>query len=398
MAQARRVEPTVLWDYSSAHSMTQAMTLSATRFWRDYPREALVLGVLGLAAATALAGAGWSIPLPSVTSADALEEAAPPPPPAMIVRNVAPEDALKLNAGIAFDTGPNPAARPFSIANASAADQARALECLTSAIYYEAANESEDGQRAVAQVVLNRVRHPAFPSNVCGVVYQGSTRATGCQFTFTCDGSLARRPSEWGWNRARKVAEAALAGSVYAPAGLATHYHANYVVPYWASSQAKNAVVGTHIFYRWAGGWGRPAAFTSRYSGVEPSVASLKSAALAAEIATAKAAAAAAATAAAATPEDPLKVEEAKDLAAMEALFKNGTPSASARAAVRFNPAAREAVEKAVKRDYAAEFKSSDNLRWSLSAEAVKADEKPLGRRDPSIGKAAGAATGAADQ
>ena len=380
--------------------MAHAMTLSAARVWRDYPREAIVLGVLGVAAATALAGASWSIPLSPQSAADALKEAAPPPPPAMVVRNVAPEDALKLNAEIPLDNGPNPAARPFSMAGASPADQLRALECLTSAVYYEAANESDDGQRAVAQVVLNRVRHPAFPSNVCGVVYQGSTRATGCQFTFTCDGSLARRPSEWAWNRALKVAQAALAGSVYAPAGLATHYHANYVVPYWASSQAKNAVVGTHIFYRWAGGWGRPAAFTSRYSGVEPSVSSLKSAALAAEAATAKAELeAAAAAAAAGTPEEPLKVDEAKDLVVMEALFKNGTPSASARTAVRFNPAARAAVEKATRRDYAAEFKSSDNLRWSLSAEVVKADEKPLGRRDPSIGKIAQAtASGAADQ
>jgi len=371
--------------------MTQAIALSAARFWRDYPREALVLGMLGLAGATALAGASWSTPvIPGTTNADTLEQAAPPPPPPMLVRNVAPEDALKLNAGIPLDTGPNPAARPFSLANASAADRARALECLTSAVYYEAGNESDDGQRAVAQVVLNRVRHPAFPSNVCGVVYQGSTRATGCQFTFTCDGSLARRPSDWGWNRARKVAEAALAGSVYAPAGLATHYHANYVVPYWASSLAKNAVVGAHIFYRWAGGWGRPPAFSSRYAGAEPNVGTLKNAALAAEAATA--------AVSKATEADPLNVQEAKDLAAMEALFKNGTPSASARVGVRFNPAARKAVEEAPKRNYAEEFKSSDNLRWSLSADIVKADERPLGRAEPSLDKGAGRASGVADQ
>jgi spore germination cell wall hydrolase CwlJ-like protein len=363
--------------------MNQAITLSAARFWRDYPREALMLGVLGLAGAVALAGASWSTPLPRGSAADALEAAAPPPPPPMIVKDVAPEDALKLNAEMPFASGPNPAARPFSLAKASATDRAQALECLTSAIYYEAANESDEGQRAVAQVVLNRVRHPAFPSNVCGVVYQGSTRATGCQFTFTCDGSLARRPNEWGWNRARKVAEAALSGSVYAPAGLATHYHANYVVPYWASSLAKNAVVGTHIFYRWSGGWGRPPAFTSRYVGAEPNVGALKNAALAAEAATA------AAAAVQATEKEPLTVEERADIAAMEALFKNGTPSSAARVGVRFNPAARKAVEEAPKRDYAESFKASDNLRWSLSADVVKADERPLGRREPSIGKAA---------
>jgi hypothetical protein len=75
------------------------------------------------------------------------------------------------------------------------------------------------------------------------------------------------------WERARQVAEAALSGYVYAPVGWATHYHANYVVPYWASSLTKAAVVGTHIFYRWRGGWGRPPAFSSRYPGVEPAIA-----------------------------------------------------------------------------------------------------------------------------
>ena len=158
--------------------------------------------------------------------------------------------------------------------------RARALECLTSAIYYEAAQEPTDGQRAVAQVVLNRVRHPAFPNSVCGVVYEGSTRPTGCQFTFTCDGSMARAPMPDLWNRARKVAEEALNGAVYAPVGLATHYHANYVVPYWASSLVKTAVEGAHIFYRWAGGWGQPAAFNDRWSGTEGSPAALRLAAL----------------------------------------------------------------------------------------------------------------------
>ena len=68
----------------------------------------------------------------------------------------------------------------------------RSLQCLTEAVYYEARSESEEGQRAVAQVVLNRVRHPAYPNSVCGVVYQGSERVTGCQFSFTCDGALGR--------------------------------------------------------------------------------------------------------------------------------------------------------------------------------------------------------------
>lgn len=140
-----------------------------------------------------------------------------------------------------------------------------AVDCLTQAIYYEAASEPDAGQRSVAQVVLNRVRHPAFPNTVCGVVYQGATLPTGCQFSFTCDGSLARQPSQRGWARARQVALAALWGWVEAPVGLSTHYHADYVVPYWASSLKKVRTVGRHIFYALGGRGGAPAAFAARY-------------------------------------------------------------------------------------------------------------------------------------
>ena len=151
-------------------------------------------------------------------------------------------------------------------------DAARALNCLSQAVYYEAGNQSDDGQRAVAQVVLNRVRDRAFPASVCGVVYQGSTRSTGCQFTFTCDGSLNRTPSATGWARARAVASAALAGAVYAPVGSATFYHANYVSPWWANSMDKVATVGAHLFYRWRSGMERALAFRQPYSGAEPAV------------------------------------------------------------------------------------------------------------------------------
>jgi hypothetical protein len=148
-------------------------------------------------------------------------------------------------------------------------DEARAVDCLTAAVYYEAAYESLDGQRAVAQVVLNRMRHPAYPKTVCGVVFQGSERTTGCQFTFTCDGSLKRTPSEAGWSRARQVAVAALNGYVMKRVGNATHYHAVYVAPYWSPNLVKVAAIGAHVFYRWTGGWGLPPAFSGSYAGAE---------------------------------------------------------------------------------------------------------------------------------
>lgn len=188
------------------------------------------------------------------------------------LKAIAPQDALAWNAAVPVSNLANPAARPFMLNAASEADRLRSIECLTAAIYYEAAREPLDGQRGVAQVVLNRVRHPAWPSTVCGVVFEGARRYTGCQFSFTCDGSLRRAPIPELWNRIRRVAEAALSGYVYAPVGWSTHYHANYVVPYWASSLVKATTVGAHIFYRWRGGWGRPPAFATRYAGVEPAI------------------------------------------------------------------------------------------------------------------------------
>ncbi|MEA3033446.1 MAG: hypothetical protein QOH86_1462 [Sphingomonadales bacterium] len=160
-------------------------------------------------------------------------------------------------------------ARPFDIGPASANDFRSALDCLTAAVYYEARSESEDGQRAVAQVVLNRVRHPVFPKSVCGVVYQGSNRATGCQFSFTCDGSLARGREPGPWDRARRIAAQALAGYVYEPVGLATHYHTTAIHPWWADALTKAVTIGAHVFYRWRGEWGDPKSFQRPYVGAE---------------------------------------------------------------------------------------------------------------------------------
>ncbi|HEY0113498.1 MAG TPA: cell wall hydrolase [Allosphingosinicella sp.] len=200
----------------------------------------------------------------------------PPAAEPLRFREIAPQDALAINASVPVSNLPNPAARPFRASFASPVDRLRALECLTAAVYYEAAIEPLEGQRAVAQVVLNRVRHPAYPKTVCGVVFQGHERSTGCQFTFTCDGGIRRTPAASLWARARQIAEQALAGSVYAPVGWATHYHTNWVVPYWSSSLTKLANVGTHIFYRWEGGWGRPQAFRFNAAGSEPQMALMR--------------------------------------------------------------------------------------------------------------------------
>ena len=177
------------------------------------------------------------------------------------------ESGRKLGALI--DVGA--AAKPF-FSPGVGLTHARAQECLAQAVWYEAASESEAGQRAVAQVVLNRVAHPGWPSSVCGVVYQGSERRTGCQFTFTCDGSLARRPQGTSWTRAQRIAAEALSGQVYAPVGLATHYHTLWVNPYWAGTLDHIGTIGAHRFYRNRGASGTAGAFASAYAGLEPMV------------------------------------------------------------------------------------------------------------------------------
>lgn len=136
-------------------------------------------------------------------------------------------------------------------------DRDQAIACLAAAGWYEAGNDPE-GQRSVMQVVLNRLRHPSFPKSVCGVVFQGSERTTGCQFSFTCDGSMQKRfPSASDWNRARALGRSALDGAVDISVGEATHYHADYVVPWWSGALQRVAQIGAHIFYRWPGSQGQ---------------------------------------------------------------------------------------------------------------------------------------------
>jgi len=158
--------------------------------------------------------------------------------------------------------------RPFVLSGAPSV-RSQALHCLTQAVYFEAGFEPVEGQRAVAQTVINRMRHPGYPKSICGVIYEGAARGTGCQFSFTCDGSLQRAISPAVWTNAEIVAKRALAGFVMKDIGTATHYHAAYVYPYWAPTLVKLRTVGTHVFYRWTGPSGEQAAFRGRYSGDE---------------------------------------------------------------------------------------------------------------------------------
>jgi hypothetical protein len=142
------------------------------------------------------------------------------------------------------------ASAPFQLDGPVAAS--RDLDCLTAAVYFEARGESAAGQAAVAQVVLNRARHPAFPHTVCGVVYQGAGTHS-CQFSFACNGAMRLKHETAAWARARDVASRALSGYVMAAVGGATHFHVARLGGIWGGSMVKIAQVGQHIFYSFGG-------------------------------------------------------------------------------------------------------------------------------------------------
>src|SRR5690242_14742965 len=231
----------------------------------------IALGLATLMAATSCVGQAVesSASAPRTVAARPAPKAAPstimpagPPPALLAAADAGPTIAVDLTA-----------APPFLAAAANPADAERALQCLTAAIYYEARSEPIEGQEAVAQVVLNRVRNPAFPNSVCGTVYEGSSRETGCQFTFTCDGSLAGRREPAAWDRARRIAAQALAGFVYDPVGAATYYHTTAVHPWWDAKVAQVAHIGAHVFFQLPGAWVSALAYRQTYGGIEPTPA-----------------------------------------------------------------------------------------------------------------------------
>lgn len=124
-------------------------------------------------------------------------------------------------------------------------------KCLTTAIYFEARGESAKGQQAVAEVIVARSKTRGRPSTICGVVYEGSQRKTGCQFSFTCDRIADRVRDGNAWSQAQSVAHTVLTdrGARTVAKG-ATFFHASNIKPYWASSMNKVAQIGSHIFYR----------------------------------------------------------------------------------------------------------------------------------------------------
>lgn len=284
----RSVIPTLAWEGEAIHSRTElTLTERADPSFAAGVRQAWLdpaAWLLGMAAAIALIAAGM---IAAQTSPGFIRIMLAAPFSGVSPVAVAgtgggavsrPSDvgmirARQLNAAVPFAAGAVAAARPFLFAG-SASDRQRAVDCLALAAMAEA-GASDRGQRAVIQVILNRVRHPAFAKSICGVVFEGSHRSTGCQFTFTCDGALARRYAAAAWSSARARANDALDGLVFDEVGLATHYHTDWVHPYWSQSLMKLARVDTHLFFRWPGRWGSPGFLNASYGGNEPAIRQL---------------------------------------------------------------------------------------------------------------------------
>ncbi len=194
-------------------------------------------------------------------------------PPTLTLDHLSMAQAQKINGIMPNTQFLSPPATPF-VLRAGAGEKDKAVGCLTAAIYYEAALEPREGQEAVAQVVINRMRHAGYPKSICGVVFQGSDQP-GCQFSFACDGSMARPPAAWAWKAAHDVAQKALDGFVMKAVGVATHYHTDWIIAAWTPTLVKVGKFGSHIFFRPTGPDGAASAFEESYRGGEARAARL---------------------------------------------------------------------------------------------------------------------------
>ena len=186
---------------------------------------------------------------PPVSRADALSSTTPAPADGTpIAATFAPGPLPPLpNASMI----PRSGGRPNYAALLAGEHGARERKCLAEAVYFESRSEPEEGQAAVAQVVLNRATSGLYPGSICGVVYQNRTHYKACQFSFACEGKSLRITEPESWRTAVRIADAVVGGKTYlSDVGGATHYHANYVRPGWARRLVKMDVIGHHIFYK----------------------------------------------------------------------------------------------------------------------------------------------------
>jgi spore germination cell wall hydrolase CwlJ-like protein len=192
---------------------------------------------------------------PNVSRATALASATPVEPDSTPVQIAPlPKFSRGSNGQIATDTTVVMGLANETPAYSTLVDQTNVeteRRCLAEAVYFEARSEPEEGQAAVAQVVLNRVKSGLYPQTICAVVFQNRQRHNACQFSFACEGRSLRVTEPAPWARAVRVANEVLDGSAYvSDVGGSTHYHANYVAPGWARRLVRMDRIGHHVFYK----------------------------------------------------------------------------------------------------------------------------------------------------
>lgn len=204
------------------------------------PEAAVMLASLGVARKPEIAALGYAPAAPAANPAAAVFGKVLRPAPKEFIPPIGKNDH-------AWAATPLPAS----------AYSAKQQTCLAAGIYFEARGESETGQAAVAQVILNRVRNPTYPKTICGVVYQNKGWRNRCQFSFACDGVKDRIANKRAFSTAKRIAGEVTRGEIWlADVGSATHYHASYVLPRWAGAMTKVDKIGRHVFYRtFGGGW-----------------------------------------------------------------------------------------------------------------------------------------------
>ena len=235
---------------------------AAPRFEEMRDQEAQTPGVAG---GSASPGVGGSVFTLRTATPRSLDGATPAQPRAVALGSTTPAalDAMPSRFAAAPVSSTNrktvakagvttrEAARASDAAPIVAAQDAKEQQCLAEAIYFESRSEPEEGQAAVAQVILNRVKSGLYPPSVCGVVYQNRHRHMACQFSFACEGKSLRVTDQESWSKAVRIARAVTDGQTYlAEIGGATHYHATYVRPRWARKLERMDKIGVHVFYK----------------------------------------------------------------------------------------------------------------------------------------------------
>jgi spore germination cell wall hydrolase CwlJ-like protein len=205
---------------------------------------ALALGVLFVA------GAGTTLPSPEIASPrPSVTPTVSAPLPVSLVPEQ-PVEAIMNPASLVVNTAP---VDESPLLNRAVLERMLGEQrCLAEAMYYEARGEGLNGEKAIAEVVFNRMRSAAYPHSICGVVYQHAAAGHGCQFSFTCNGEMDAPKSNGSWVRAKRLAGRILNGLIQLGGVTedAIAFHAVAVQPGWGDHLVRTIQIGNHVFYR----------------------------------------------------------------------------------------------------------------------------------------------------